>query len=111
MDGILYKGRMSSQDGPRPLTSVEKELAGERCQGFLGAPVLGALALLGSRGDAGRAQSWPHPGVGGPDTAICKNGVLYARHCIRHWGGGERAGERKMGCGPRVSTVSGRSRL
>ncbi|XP_005621655.1 uncharacterized protein C16orf96 homolog isoform X1 [Canis lupus familiaris] len=27
VDGILYKGRMSSQDGPRPLTSVEKELA------------------------------------------------------------------------------------
>ncbi|XP_044089586.1 uncharacterized protein C16orf96 homolog [Neovison vison] len=27
VDGILYKGRMISQDGARPLTSVEKELA------------------------------------------------------------------------------------
>lgn len=36
MDGILYKGRMENQEGTRPLTSVEKELAGEGRQAFLG---------------------------------------------------------------------------
>ena len=38
VDGILYKGRMNTQDGARPLASVEKELAGERRQAFLGTP-------------------------------------------------------------------------
>lgn len=32
VDGILYKGRMTSKDKMRPLTSAEKELAGEECQ-------------------------------------------------------------------------------
>lgn len=48
MDGILYKGRMTNQEGARPWTSVEKELAGERCQDFLGAPVLDVLACWGT---------------------------------------------------------------
>uniref|UniRef100_A0A8C6D0K1 DUF4795 domain-containing protein n=1 Tax=Moschus moschiferus TaxID=68415 RepID=A0A8C6D0K1_MOSMO len=30
VDGILYKGRMTSKDKVRPLTSAEKELAGEK---------------------------------------------------------------------------------
>lgn len=38
VDGILYKGRMENQEGARPLTSVEKELAGEGRQAFLGTP-------------------------------------------------------------------------
>lgn len=48
MDGILYKGRMINQDGARPSTGVEKELAGEGYQAFRGAPTLNVLALLGS---------------------------------------------------------------
>lgn len=48
MDGILYKGRMSNQEGVRPSTGVEKERAGEGYQAFQGAPALDVLALLGS---------------------------------------------------------------
>lgn len=48
MDGILYKGRMINQDGARPSTGMEKELAGEGYQAFRGAPTLNVLALLGS---------------------------------------------------------------
>lgn len=47
MDGILYKGRMKSQEGARPLTSVEKDLAGEGRQAFW-APSPSVLALLAS---------------------------------------------------------------
>lgn len=32
VDGILYKGRMTSKDKTWPLTSAEKELAGEERQ-------------------------------------------------------------------------------
>lgn len=47
MDGILYKGRMKSQEGAQPLTSVEKDLAGEGRQAFW-APLPSVLALLAS---------------------------------------------------------------
>lgn len=110
MDGILYKGRMTNQDGARPLTSVEKEMTGERCQDFLGARVLNVLALLGRmkrcRQGSELAPSWTG---GSSNSHLQKWGstVCQALHqALGRWWGAK-----KDGLSPQGFHTSGRSRL
>jgi hypothetical protein len=56
VDGILYKGRMDSQSGGRPLVTGEKDLTGK---GHLGIPAVGP----GSAGQGERMQVRPQTGA------------------------------------------------
>lgn len=60
VDGILYKGRMSSQVGARPVSSVVKELAGEGIKpSWASLPWVSWICCV-VRGDARGAQSQHH---------------------------------------------------
>lgn len=109
MDGILYKGRMISQDGARPLTSVEKELAGERSQDFLGGPVLDVLALLGSLRECRQGSELAPSQTG--TTLHSQLQKLGSPVCQALYQSGGKGRAKKDGLSPQGFHTSGRSRL